>query len=84
MNERTPEQVEKAKRLAGEFRDAINRANVGPPVAIDALANTLGNALVQVSGSEEQLAQVLNNMRDVAVQAWRRRQQPGSTLAEDS
>ena len=84
MNERTPEQVEKAKKLSGEFVDAINRASVGPRVAIDALANTLGNILVQVSGSEEQLGQVLNNMRDVAVQAWRQRQQPGSTLAEDS
>jgi hypothetical protein len=84
MNERTPEQVEKAKYLSRDIRDAIERANVGPRLAIQVLVNMLGNLLIQVSGSEEELARVLNNIRDAAVQTWRRRQQPGSTLAEDS
>ena len=76
MNQKTPEEVEQAKHLSRDFRDAIVRAKVRPREAVDALAHTLGMLLIQVSASEEQLAAYLNNMRDAAVQGWRERQQP--------
>ena len=74
MNQRTPQEVEQLSRLSGDLRDAINRAPVPRNIALDALANTLGNMLVEACESQEVLERYLDSLRDAALRA--RREQP--------
>jgi hypothetical protein len=49
MVQRTPQELEQINRLAEDLRVVINRAQVHPQIAVDALASAFGNVLIQVS-----------------------------------
>jgi hypothetical protein len=51
----TPREFERIHWLFREFRDAINRAGVGPHTALDAVECTLEDLLADVCDSEEKL-----------------------------
>jgi hypothetical protein len=78
MVQRTPQELEQINRLAEDLRVVINRAQVHPQIAVDALASAFGNVLIQVSESEERLAEYLEEMRDNALREWRKRKGTGS------
>ena len=73
MTADTPREFERIHWLFREFRDAINRAGVGPHTAFDAVECTLEDLLADVCDSEEKLEEYFAALHDRTIRIWRRR-----------
>jgi hypothetical protein len=73
MTADTPREFERIHWLFHEFRDAINRAGVGPHTALDAVECTLEDLLADVCDSEEKLEEYLVALHDRTIRIWQRR-----------
>ena len=67
-----PREFEQIHWLFHEFRDAINRGNVGRQTTLHALEYTLEDLLSDMCDSEEKLKEYFDTLCDRAIQTWRR------------